>query len=135
MADKQHRRVNIRKTHPSLYHSIMTLGVGYIALALNFWGSNPTFNPYGIPKNWVGVVFAALGVSHLVFLNLLRDLRAVRITLAISVAAMLFWGASNAEQFFAGKASLQLPIMYFILAVLQIPLLVEAPVNPMTEKS
>jgi len=47
---------------------------------------------------------------------------------------MLFWGASNAQQSLAGNASFQLPILYIALAVLQIPLLVEPPVNPMTKK-
>jgi hypothetical protein len=112
----------------------MTLGVMSIALAINFWTSNPTFNPYGFDKNVIGGVFFTLGFSKLVFLNVLRDLRLVRIILAASISFHFFWGASNAQQFFAGKASLQLPILYIALAVLQMPLLVEAPVNPMTEK-
>jgi hypothetical protein len=129
-----HRRLNIRKKHPTLYHSIMTLGVMSIALAINFWTSNPTFNPYNIPKNFVGTVFAVLGVGQFVFTSVLRDLRAVRLTLTASVFWMLFWGASNLEQSFAGKASYQLPILYIALAVLQIPLLIESPVNLTTEK-
>lgn len=130
----QLRRVTIRKSHPSLYQSIMVLGVTSIALAFNFWYSNPTFNPYGVDKNIIGVIFAVLGVGQIVFLNLIKDLRMVRLILATSISWMFFWGLSNTEQFFAGKASLQLPILYVAGAILQIPLLVEAPVNPMTEK-
>lgn len=130
----QHDRVKIRDTHPGLYHSMMTLSVMHVALAVNFWGSNPTFNPYGIPKNLIGVVFFVLGVSQFVFLNLFRDLRKVRLGLAVSLTFMFFWGLSNAQQFFAGKASLQLPILYVALAVLHIPLLVESPVNPYSRR-
>lgn len=129
-----HSRVYIRKTHPGLYHSLMTLSIMYVALAVNFWTSNPTFNPYGIPKDFIGAVFAVLGASLLVFLNLFRNLRLVRLVLAVSVSVMFWWGVSNSQQSFAGKASFQLPILYIILSIMQIPLLIEAPVNPMTEK-
>ena len=112
----------------------MTIGIMGIALALNFWFSTPTFNPYGISKNVIGVVFFILGITQIVFLNVLHDLRIVRITLATSVSWMFFWGVSNAQQFFAGNASLQLPILYVTLSIMQIPLLLESPVNPMTEK-
>ena len=112
----------------------MTLGFMGIALAFNFWFARPTFNPYGLPKEYVGVVFFLLGSSQLLFLNVFRDLRAVRLALAVSISFMFFWGASNSLQFFAGKSSLQLPILYVAISILQIPLLVEAPVNPMTEK-
>jgi hypothetical protein len=135
VADRvKHSRVNIRKTHPALYHSIMTLSLMSVGLAANFWTSNPTFNPYGLSKDIVGLVFFVLGFSHLVFLNIFRDLRVVRIVLATSISWTCFWGASNTLQSFAGKASFQLPILYLALAILQVPLLIEAPVNPMTEK-
>lgn len=130
----RHNRLNIRKRHPGLYHSIMTLGIMGVALAFNFWFSTPTFNPYDIPKDLIGVIWFLLGMSQLIFLNVFRNLRAVRIVLAISISFMFFWGASNAQQFFNGKASLQLPILYMTIAILQIPLLVESPINPMTER-
>lgn len=128
-------RLNIRKTHPALWRSIMIVCLTSIALAANFWGSNPTFNPYEIPKNIIGLVFFVLGASQLIFLNVVHSLRMVRIGLATSIFWMLFWGASNTQQFFAGNASLQLPILYLALAALQMPLLTESPVNPMTRRS
>lgn len=135
MTEPGHDGVNIRRTHPGLYHSIMTLGFMGVALAANFWGSNPTFNPYNINKNIIGAVFFLLGINQLFFLNVVRDLRMVRILLAISVGFMCFWGLSNTQQFFAGNASLQLPILYLAISALQIPLLLEAPVNPMTRRA
>ena len=131
---RRFRDIKIRKTHPGLYLALMVLGLMGVGLALNFWFSRPTFNPYGLSKNIVGVVFFVLGFSQIVFLNILRDLRMVRLNLAISISWMFFWGVSNAEQFFAGKSSLQLPILYVTMSILQIPLLIESPVNPMTEK-
>lgn len=128
------RRVNIHESHPNLYFSIMTLGLMSIVLAINFWFSQPAFTPYGIHKNVVGVIFSVLGASQLVFLNVFRNLRMVRMTLAASISFMFFWGISNTQQFFNGNASLQLPILYIALSVLQIPLLIESPVNPMTRK-
>lgn len=119
------RETNLREAHGRLYSSIMTLAVMSIALAVNFWTSNPTFNPYGIPKDLIGVVFLLLGISHLVFLNWLRDQRKLRYGLTASLSFMLFWGISNTEQSFAGKASFQLPIMYVALAMLHLPLLVQ----------
>lgn len=128
------RRVDIHKSHPGLYYALMTLGFMGVALGFNFWLSTPTFDPYDINKNIIGGVFFALGLSQLFFLNVYRDLPMVRRVLAVSIVWMFFWGMSNAQQFLAGNASLQLPILYVTLAILQVPLLVEAPVNPMMEK-
>lgn len=118
-------RVRLRIVQPRLYTSVTTLSLMSVALAANFWTSNPTFNPYGIPKNLIGVIFFLLGANQLVFLNVFRSLRWVRFGLTGSLSFMLFWGISNSQQSFAGNASFQLPIMYVALAVLHLPLLVE----------
>jgi hypothetical protein len=129
-----HRKVDVRKSHPSLYHLIMAVATGSIALGVNFWTSNPTFNPYGWSHHWIGVVFFIIGTAQALFLNIWRDLRLVRIALMLSSAFYVFWGGTNTQQFFNGNASLQLPIMFMIVAAVQALLLLEAPVNPMTEK-
>ena len=131
---KRHNRVNIRLTHPGLYHSIMTLGLMSVALAVNFWITTPAFNPFGVNKTLVGVVFFLLGTVQLVFLSVFRSLRMVRLGLAVSIFVMVSWGLSNVQQFINGHTSLQLPILYLTLAALQYVLLIESPVNPMTEK-
>lgn len=131
---KEHRKVDIRKTHPGLYHALMTAGLGEIALAINFWTSNPTFNPYNIPKNLIGVIFFLLGIILIFFLNALRDLRKVRLVLAFSIGFLFFWSIANTQQFFGGRSSLQLPIFIIWVCFAYIPWLKEAPVNPMTEK-
>lgn len=126
--------MRIRATHPALYRSILILLIMSVALAVNFWFSNPTFSPLGIPKNVVGVIFALLGGSQFLFLNVFHNLRMVRLILAISLSWFCFWGLINTIQFIAGNASLQLPILYVFLAVLHAPLLVEPPVNPVTQR-
>lgn len=131
---RSHDRVRIRATHPALYRSILILAIMSMALAVNFWFSNPTFSPLGIPKNVVGGIFVLLGVSQFVFLNVFHNLRMVRLILAVSLGWFCFWGLINTIQFFAGNASLQLPILYVFLAILHLPLLVEAPVNPTTKR-
>lgn len=114
----------------------MTFGLVQVALAANFWlGPDPTFDPYGIPADIAGIVFFTLGASLLLFLNVFRDLRKVRLVLAISIGVGFFWGIANTQQGLAGKASFQLPILFVGLCVAQIPWLIEAPVNPMTERS
>jgi hypothetical protein len=129
-----HRRINIRQKHPSMYHALMTFGLIEIALAFNFWLTTPTFDPYDIPKNGVGGIFFVLGVSLLLFLNVHRDLRKLRLALAVSIAFTFYWGIANTQQFFRGYASLQLPILFLGLCAAQMWWLIEAPVNPMTEK-
>jgi len=113
---------------------MVTFGVTSIALGVNFWISTPAFSPFGINKNLVGVVFFLLGTAKLVFLSVFRSLRMVRLGLAISIFVMTAWGLSNVQQFINGFTSLQLPILYLTLAALQYILLIESPVNPMTEK-
>lgn len=126
--------VDIRKKHPTLYHAIMVFAFMKLALALNFWLYKPTFNPYHWNKTIIGFIFFFIGSSQLIFLNIVKNLRLIRFSLALAVSFMFFWGLSNTQQFFAGKASLQLPILYLAVAIVQVPLLIEAPVNPMTEK-
>lgn len=134
MTRTRHGRLNLRNSHPGLYHSIMTVGMAHVALAVNFWFSNPTFNPYDINKNIIGAIFFVLGFGKLVFLNFFRDLVKVRLILAASIWFTFLWGVSNTQQFFAGNASLQLPILYLALCILQIPLVIESPVNLTTKK-
>lgn len=126
------KHVSTRKTHPNLYISLTTIALTSIALALNFHFYTPTFNPYGINKEIIGAIFFLLGFSQLIFLNLYHNLKFVRLILAMSISFMLFWGFSNTQQAFAGKASFQLPILLISLAILQIPLLLEPSTNPMT---
>lgn len=129
------RRANIYRTHRNLYMVLMTLAVMSVALMLNFYRTKPTFDPYGIDRRIIGSVFGALGVAQIVFLNLYRNLRLVRAALAASFSFTLFWGVSNTEQSFAGRASFQLPILYIALAALQLWLLVEPATNPVSRKA
>lgn len=134
MIDKL-RRVNIRRTHPDLYRRIMSIAVLQIALAFNYWWYTPTFNPYGISKNLIGVVFFVLGIFLFVFLNVRRNLNVIHATLALGAGFSLFWGIANTQQAFAGNASLALPILFvFSLCATQTWALIEAPVNPITER-
>lgn len=126
----KHNKVKIHKTHPNLYYAMTVLSLGCIALAANFWTSNPTFNPYHIPKNVVGVVFFALGIGRLMFISIFQNLAWLRRMQALTVMIFLFWGGANIQQWVNGKASLQLPILYAIIAAREIPLLLESPINP-----
>lgn len=130
----KHSEVNLRKANPSLYQLIMVFAITRIALAVNFWISNPTFNPYDISKTLVGWIFFLLGISQIVFLHIWRDLRKIRLVIAVSAGVMLCWGLVNTQQSVAGKASWQLPIIFIGFAALQMVALLEAPVNPMMEK-
>lgn len=126
-------KVNIRSTHPNLYRSLMTFAVINIGLGLNFLFANPTFNPYGIDKMIVGWVFLALGLAKLIFLNFSRNLKIVRFLLTCEVIFMLFWGVGSSITFFQGKTSLQLFVLYTGLSVLELFLLIEPAINPISE--
>lgn len=123
----------LRTSNPGLYHSLLLFGAVNTALGANLFLTTPTFNPYGIPKDFIGAIFTILGAGQLIALGY-HDLRLVRKVSAVSVGFMFFWGLTNTQQVFAGKASLQLPILYIALALLQILRLTESPVNPMTER-
>lgn len=126
--------INLWRTHPNLYLAVTTLAVINIALGLNFLLLDPTFLIYGSPNQLWGAIFLTLGGSKLLFLNVVRRLRAVRAIMAAAVAYLLFLGAGTTEPFFQGMGSLQLPIMYLSLAALQIPLIVEPFINPWTAR-
>lgn len=124
--------IDIRHSHPNLYRGITTFAVINIALAMNFFFTNPTFNPYGVDKNIVGAMFLALGISKLTFLNVHRSLKVVRLVMTVEIAFMLFWGCGSVITFFTGHTSLQLFVLYVGMSVNELFLLLEPPVNPMT---
>lgn len=126
--------VSVRMTHPNLYRTVMMLGILNVALGLNFWILSPTFLIYDMPNQLWGSIFLALGTCKLVFLNVWRRLRGVRAVMACAVAFYLFLGAGTMQPFFEGQGSLQLPLMYLGVAVLQIPVLVEPFINPWTSR-
>lgn len=128
------KRIDLRKSHPMRYLMLMTLAVFKLEMAFNFWTSSPAFDPLGIDKNLAGVVFLVLGVTQLVFLNVIRDLDLLRWSSTFCVAWLLIWAGVNTDQFFNGPASLQVPITFVTLAILQALLMIEFPINPMTEK-
>lgn len=122
--------IDLRVMHPTMWRLLMWFSIVKVGLAFNYWFARPTFMPYGTSKYVAGTVFIFLGVSQIVFLLLIRDLRKVRLLLALSGFAEFVWGAVNSQQFFAGKASLALPIYVLTVAVAQRILLVDAPINP-----
>lgn len=124
-------RSSLRKTNPSLFRSLITVALGTCALGFNFLLTVPTFEQFGIPKNFIGAGFMTLGILLLVFLLLHRSLRAVRVVLTVNIAYLVFWGVGTTQTFFQGTSSLQLFILYWTLAALQIPLLLE-PFRPST---
>lgn len=129
------KRVDIRKRHPNLYYLITVFCFMNIALGFNFFFTTPTFDPLHIPKWAIGTIFMAVGVSKLFFLNVSRNLKVLRALMAFCVALLFFWGLANTQQFFAGRSSLQLPLLYLALSFLQFPVLIEPAVNPVTEKT
>lgn len=128
------RKVDIRKSHPSLYYSIMIIAFMCIAQGFNFLLSTPTFKPYDISNDLIGSIFLVIGLSKIVFLNLYRNLFLVRLNTALGSGFLLFWGITNTQQGFMGKASFQLPIVFIGLALVNLRLLLEPSVNPVTMK-
>jgi len=111
----------------------MVFAVMCLLLAANFWVATPTFDPWP-GKTAVGVIFLLIGAWQVVFLRLMPNLSMVRLGSVVTSFFLAGGGIVNSQQAFAGKASFQLPILYFALAMLHFWLLVEAPVNPYTRR-
>lgn len=125
--------VSLNNTHPNLYRSLMTVAVVDVILGLNFLIFTPTFEQFNIPKNFIGVGWLSLGMISLVFLNVCRNLKAVRVTGWTGIAFALFWGIGTTQTLFEGTSSAQLFILYIGLrAGLVVPLLMEPFFNPVT---
>lgn len=123
---------NLKFTNPNLFISLITFAIISIAIAVNFQLTTPTFQQYGIPKEALGAAFGSIGLAQLFFLLVWRKLKAVRIAVVLNIAAMVFWGIGTTQTFFEGTSSLQLCVLYFGLAALQVPLLMEPYFNPVT---
>jgi len=135
MIPKEHKRIKISDTHPALYRTIRNISILSICLAINFWIWTPAFKPFNIPNVLIGIVFFGLGVSQFIFLVLVPNLVITRHLLGGFVFLNLVWGVLNAQQWYDGPASLQLPIYIIGLAVVIRPWITEPAVNPMTEKN
>lgn len=126
--------INVRRTHPNLYWLLMVLSVTGIALGLNFIVLQPTFHIFAAPNAVWGGIFLATSIARLIALNVYRRLRWVRATMFFSAAYMAFLAVGTGQPFVEGTGSLQLPIIYAGMALLQVPLLWEPFVNPETAK-
>lgn len=126
--------INVRFAHPFLYSLLVIFAVRFMLQAVNFWTSNPTFDPWP-GKNTVAVIWFVIGSWQLVFLWLIPHLTRVRLGSLVTVAAITIWGIFNMRQSLAGKASFQLPIDLFTLAAIHVQMLREAPVNPATKRT
>lgn len=126
--------IDIRKTHPNLYLMVMTLALTDVLLAANFYLLKPAFEVYHL-SNWVwGAVFLALGISKFWFLNIHRSLRAVRMVMAFAFSFIIFFAVGTCEPWLDGAGSLQLPIMYLGMALIQVPMLLEPFIQPWTAR-
>lgn len=135
--------INVRKTHPLIYRGVMATAILFIALGLNFLVGQdvlgllafaPTFFVWSMP-NWVwAAFFLGIGLSKIVFLNLYRNLRLVRLTMAFAIAYLLFFAVGTMQPAFEGKGSLQLPLVYAYIASVLAALLLEPFINPWTAK-
>lgn len=126
--------INVRKTHPNLYWVLMFLAATGIALGLNFILLQPTFLIWDAPNVLWGAIFLVVSFARLIALNIYRRLRWVRATMFFSAAYMGFLAIGTSQPFIEGSGSLQLPIIYAGMTLLQVPLLFEPFVNPVTAK-
>jgi hypothetical protein len=127
-------RVDVRKTHPTLYRQSMLFGIGNVVLGVNFHVFTPTFLVYGLP-NWVwGTAFIALGIGEVFFLNVYRRLDMARLVMALCVAYTSVFALGTMQPALEGKGSLQLPILYGLLVVWKLLLLLEPFINPWTAR-
>lgn len=136
--DEITKRVSMRtktsKLRVSQYGQFTILVGGIIMLGLNFLFLKPTFNPLGIPKGTFGIIFLAVGVVGLIFLNFAKP-RLVKMVMAVAASLLLFYSALLVIQFFQLKqTSLQLPITYTIISLLGLYSLTEPSVNPLALK-
>lgn len=122
-------KINIRLTHPNLWRSILTFAFIYIGLGFNFLFTNPPFNPYNIDKIIIGLIFLSLGLSKILFLIFVRNLKWLRLMITLGIIFTIFWGVGTSITFFQGKTSLQLFILYIGMGFLNTFLLIEPTIN------
>jgi hypothetical protein len=128
-------RIDLRTAHPNLYKAITTFALISLGLGLNFLLIKPAFNQYHLSKI-MAVVFVVIGVAQLVFLNVVHRLPLLRLAMAAGVSSLFFYGGALTTYYFqTHSTSLQLPITYFGLSILQFALLIEPPTNPVSEKN
>lgn len=139
--------INVRKTHPTLYWILMAIAFVGIGLSLNFFFLRPTFPIWGVPNAIWGAIYLVSSVASIVTLNVYRRLLLLRVTMAFSAFYMGFLAVGTTQPFlegdanlqfalpvWEGKASLQLPIVYAGLVAIQVRLLWEPFLNPVTAK-
>lgn len=133
VSDRSDDKVKLRLTHPNKYRGLTTHAAIILALGVNFLILTPAFNPLDIPKMATGYVFVAVAVAKLITLNVGGVMW--RLTSAISITLMFAWGTLQIAAFYQLKmTSLQSPILYFGLAIVEIWILIEPYTNPVTQR-
>lgn len=127
--------VDLRATHPNLFRMVLLLGVLFVGLGLNFFLLVPTFPVYGAPYELWATIFVALGSAKLLLLGFYKKLRVLRLVMATCIAFTLFFGVGTMQPWFMGEGSLQLPMLYLAVALIELPLLIEPYKNPVTERN
>lgn len=127
--------MSLADRHPNLALLITTIAVLDLLLGLNFLFLNPTFLIWHAP-NWIwGSTFLILGTGKLFSLYVLNNQWAVKVFVLLNILYASCLAAGTSEPFLDGAGSLQLPIFYLGLAVIQVPTLVEPFLNPATAKN
>lgn len=127
--------VNVRLSHPALYQGALTFAFMFVLLGLNFLFLRLPFNGYDLPKTYIGTAFLVLGLPNIAFLTVLRNLKAVRIVMALQIGWTIIWASSTIVTVFDGsRTTFQLAILYGTLAFLEGYLLLEPFRNETTER-
>jgi uncharacterized membrane protein HdeD (DUF308 family) len=126
--------INVRLTHPSLYRMMMASGALSILLGFNFVFLHPAFLIYDQSNYLWGVIFLVLGASKILFLNVRRNLRLVRMSIAVSFVYVMCIAYGTCQPFIEDTGSLQLPLLYAGWAMFKGALLLEPFINPWTAR-
>jgi hypothetical protein len=127
--------VDLRKTHLNLWRMAFLLAVGELLLGANFLLLQPTYPIFHAPNELWGICFVVVAVSQMLALLVVHSLAFVRGCMSVAVAYTLIVAVGACEPWLDGVGSLQLAILYGGMAVIQIPLILEPFLNPMTNKS
>jgi len=128
-------RVDLRKTHLNLWRMVLLLALGELLLGANFLWLQPTYPIFHAPNELWGVCFVVIALAQALALLISHSLPLVRGCMSVAVAYILIVAVGACEPWLDGVGSLQLAILYAGMAVIQLPLILEPFLNPMTNKS
>lgn len=126
----------LRLNHPNLYLTTLLHGLLYLLIGVNYFLVPTALLPFNISHQFGGLVFGLVGLGWLVTANIAGISGYRRIFYIVGMTLYFIFAAGYLKSFLnnEGARSFGGVIFYGLLGLLTVPIILEPPINPATQR-